>query len=188
MHRWVIRSIVAVVGASALFAAYIGLEIYSGNMHEVRAGELYRSAQPSAQDIARYQRNYGIKSIINLRGGNPNDQWYQEEIAASAASGIKHYDFRMKGSRELTDEQALALIDLMRNAPKPVLIHCHSGADRTGLAAAMYLAAISKQSEWTAERQMWLMYGHIPYSMGAAVAMNRTFERMEPRFGFGDNT
>lgn len=168
-------------------AAYIGIQIQTGNFHEVIKGEFYRSAQPKGRDIERYAREHGIKSIINLRGENANDTWYKEEVAGAQQAGIAHYDFRMKASRELTNEQALELIALMRDAPKPLLIHCKSGADRTGLAAAFYVAAIAKQSEWAAERQLWIHYGHLPFYINEAFAMNRTFERMEPILGFHDS-
>ncbi len=187
MRRLALRSLAVIVGCGVLFAAYIGIQLYYGNMHEVVAGEFYRAGQPDGHDIARYQRNYGIKTIINLRGGNPEDAWYQEEVATAKKLGITHIDFRMKAARELTQEQAIALIATMRDAPKPLLVHCRSGSDRTGLAAALYLAAIRKESEMTSERQLWMSYGHLPFRINASYAMTRTFEMMEPHFGFPDS-
>ncbi len=185
--RWLKRGAIGLVAVAALLAAYIGIEIATGNLHEVVKGEFYRSAQPTGRDIERYAREYGIKSIINLRGGNAQDAWYNEEIATSEKLGITHIDFRMKASRELTNEQALELIALMRDAPKPLLIHCKSGADRSGLAAAFYVAAVAKLGEEPAERQLWIHYGHLPFFINEAFAMNRTFERMEPVLGFHDS-
>lgn len=183
MRRIIISTFAGLVALSALIGGYIGFQMLTGNMHEVLPGELYRSAQPTAADLARYQKEYGIKSVINLRGENEGSPWYDEEIAATNQLGLTHYNFRMKSSRELSQEQALALIDLMKNAPKPLLIHCRAGADRTGLASAVYFAAIAGKNEWESERQLWLSYGHVP-RVGASVAMNRTFEKLEPIFGF----
>lgn len=39
-----------------------------GNFHEVVAGQLYRSNQPSSEQLVRYTRDHGIKTVINLRG------------------------------------------------------------------------------------------------------------------------
>lgn len=177
MLRWLKRLVVAVVASVALLGGALVLEIQTGNFHPVIAGELYRSAQPSAKDISRYAKEEGIKSIINLRGGNPTDDWYREELAASEAAGITHYDFRMKASRELTDDQAQELVVLMHEAPKPLLIHCKSGADRSGLAAALYLREIAGRGEEEARGQLSLRYGHMPYPWAEAQAMDRSYDR-----------
>jgi protein tyrosine/serine phosphatase len=174
----------------AVLAALIGLQFYTGNNHAAIAGELYRSGQPTARDIQEYAQKYGIKSIINLRGENKDSAWYNEEVEAAKALGIEHINFRMKAARELTNEQALELIEVMRNAPKPLLIHCRAGADRSGLAAALYLAAVAKKSEDEAEDQLSLRYGHLPYFpffWTEAQAMYFTFERMESLLGFKDS-
>jgi protein tyrosine/serine phosphatase len=174
----------------AVLAMLIGLQFYFGNEHTSIPGELYRSAQPTGKDIELYAKRFGIKSIINLRGPNAEAPWYVEEVETAKKLGITHFDFRMKAARELTNEQALELIALMRDAPKPLLIHCRAGADRTGLAAALYVAAVSKNGEESAERQLSLRYGHLPYFpffWTEAQAMYRTFERMEPLLGFNDS-
>jgi len=49
----------------------------------------------------------------------------------------------------------------MRDAPKPLLIHCKAGADRTGLASALYLGALEHQTRETAGWQLSILYGHI---------------------------
>lgn len=175
------------VGACGLGVASVGAEIYSGNFHEVVPGELYRSAQLRTGDIARYKQQYHIRTVINLRGENPADGWYTTEVREAKAEGVTHVDFRMSASHELSDQQAMQLLEVMRTAPKPLLIHCKSGADRTGLASALYVAGIRKGTEWQAERQMWIFYGHVPFAISAAAAMNRTFERLEPFLGYFDS-
>src|SRR3954468_14621923 len=50
---------------------YLGILHLGDNLlHAVVPGELYRSAQPTPELIADYQKSYGIKTIINLRGEN----------------------------------------------------------------------------------------------------------------------
>ena len=184
MRKLAKRVIFGILGLILPFAVYILIEIQTGNFHEVVKGEFYRSAQPTAHDLERYVARYGIKSVINLRGGNVGDAWYNEELAAAKTLGLTHIDFRMKAAHELTKEDAIQLMKLMREAPKPLLIHCRSGADRTGLAAAFYVAAIAKGGEEAAERQLWMHYGHLPFYFNDAAAMDRTFERLEPYLGF----
>jgi protein tyrosine/serine phosphatase len=157
------------------------------NFHSVIAGEVYRSSQPSAETIAQLHSEYGIRTIINLRGENAGHGWYDREVAQAKVLDINHIDFRMSARHELTQEQAAKLVELMRDAPKPLLIHCQAGADRTGLASALYLAAISKQGESAAENQMSILYGHIPFSISSAYAMDRTFEKLEGWLGLSNS-
>lgn len=183
LPRIVLYPMLAVAGIAVYLLA---LQIF-GNFHEVIPGEFYRSAQLRSGDIAHYEKKYHIRSVLNLRGENTGKAWYDTEIREAQEAGVAHIDFRMSMKRELTKEQVLALIDTMRKAPKPLLIHCRAGADRTGLAAAFYVAAIAKLGEEVAERQMWLHYGHIPLWFIEAFAMNRTFEMFEPYMGFTDS-
>lgn len=169
------------LGWGGLFLA--GLQL-SGNFHAVVPGELYRSAQPTAAQIAEYQENYGIKTIINLRGENIGSGWYDAEIAEAKKLGIAHVDFRMSARRIMTTEQFNQIIDVLQNAEKPILIHCKSGSDRSGLVSALYVAAIAKLGEEAAESQISFRYGHIPLSISAPYAMDRSFEAFEPVLGF----
>jgi protein tyrosine/serine phosphatase len=167
---------------------YLGALQLAGNFHEVLPRELYRSAQLKPGDLTRYEKAYGIRTVINLRGENSGLPWYDQEREEAELLGIRFINFRMKASRELTDGQALALISAMRDAPKPLLIHCKAGADRTGLASALYFATVADKGEWAAERQLWMMYGHIPIPFLSTFAMNRTFERLEPTLlGYKDS-
>jgi protein tyrosine/serine phosphatase len=98
---------------------------------------------------------------------------------------VAHVDFRMSASRELTQSEAERLLAILNAADKPLLIHCQSGADRSGLAAALYLAAIARHGEAAAEDQLSIRYGHIglPH-VSSAYAMDRTWETLERWLGF----
>lgn len=163
---------------------YLGGLQVTGNFHTVIPQELYRSAQPSPTQITAYAAAYGIRSIVNLRGPNPGRDWYEAERATAQLLGIQHVDFAMSAKRPLDDARAAQLIALLRAVPKPVLIHCQAGADRTGLASALYLAAIAGQGEEAAEGQLSVLYGHVGLPMLGPYAMDTTFERMEPALGF----
>ena len=172
------KAVAGSAGATALiFGGYLGALQLTGNFHEVLPAELYRSAQPSAADVASYARQYGIKSIVNLRGESSED-WYLRE--AANRDGIAHFDFRLSASKRVSPRQARQLIALLQTAPKPILIHCQAGADRTGLASMLYLQQIAGIDEEIAERQLSVRYGHIglPY-ISAAFAMDESWEIFE---------
>ena len=169
------------LGWAGLYLAVLQL---GGNFNTVVPGELYRSAQPSAARIAEYQQNFGIKTIINLRGENTGSDWYDAEVAEAAKLGIAHVNFRMSARREMTPEQFTQIIDVLQKAEKPILVHCNSGSDRSGLVSALYIAAIARLGEEAAESQISFRYGHIPLSIRATYAMDRSFEAFEPVLGF----
>ena len=93
----------------------------------------------------------------------------------------------MSARRELTQAEAADLIGIFKRAEKPVLIHCKAGAGRTGLAAALYVAAVAKLGETAAENQISIRYGHISLPVSATYSVDRTFEALEPWLGFPDS-
>ncbi|WP_370876886.1 dual specificity protein phosphatase family protein [Ancylobacter amanitiformis] len=162
---------------------FLGIEQLIGNFHTVVAGELYRSAQISADQLADAKARYGIRTVINLRGPSTRD-WYVDEVRESERLGLNHVDFKLSAEQELTPGQVEELVAVMREAPKPILVHCKGGADRTGLASALYVAAIARQSEAAAEWQLSPYYGHFSIPLFPSWAMDQSFERAEPWLGF----
>lgn len=189
MVRRILRGGLGVAtAAGAVLGGYLGFIALTGNFHPVVANEVYRSAQVSKADIAAYHETYGIRSILNLGGAAPGEAWYDEEIAASAALGVTHADFAMNASVQLSAAEAGQLIALMREMPKPLLVHCRHGSDRTGLAMSLYLAAISGADEATAEGQLSLWFGHFAVPvLSDAWPMDQSWERLEQGFGFGES-
>ncbi|MBB4953008.1 protein tyrosine/serine phosphatase [Agrobacterium vitis] len=183
------RATLTLMVGAAICGAYLGYLRLSGNFHEVIPGEFYRSGQPTASQIADYARRYNIKTIVNLRGAS-DAPWYQQEIRTSQALGIDHIDFGMVADEELTVSRMQQLVVLLKNAPKPILIHCLAGADRSGLASVIYLQQIAKINEDAAEIQLWpVLYGHvgIPY-VTATYAMDRSWRDFEKAMGIEHRT
>lgn len=177
-------SLISLLGLLA-YLTYLRL---SGNFHVVSEGQLLRAGQMDGQRLVRWQRDYGIATVLNLRGAKPGADWYETELAVSERLGIGHIDFAMSDNDELSRAEVEALLAVMRDAPKPLLVHCFAGADRTGLASALYLAAIERRSEWAAEWQLSLAYGHVGIPLlSRAWPMTATFEKMEPWLGFPDS-
>lgn len=147
----------------------------TNNVHTVVAGAVYRSAQPSGSELARYASAYHIRSVLNLRGAQPGKEWYDEETAAATSLGITQINFAMADDKPLSWSDAITLIGLMRDAPKPLLIHCRSGSNRTSLASAIYLAAIAGHTFPDAEGQLSARYGYVTLPFSENRAMRESF-------------
>ncbi|PRD42272.1 protein tyrosine phosphatase [Phyllobacterium phragmitis] len=178
------RTTVGLICALGLYLANLQL---SGNFHVISTGEAYRSAQPTPARIDAYSKQFGIKTIINLRGASQNASWYKAETSEAAKLGITHIDFKMSAGKQLSQAEASQIISILENAPKPLLIHCKAGADRSGLISALYLAAVKKAGEAAAESQISIRYGHFSLPFVSTYAMDRTFEFLEPSLGFSDS-
>lgn len=152
----------------------IGLQLV-GNVHVVEPGVLYRSAQLNGQKLADVMDAYGIKSVINLRGQNSGSWWYDNEVAVTTAHGASHLDVRMSALKVPADATIAKLMETMRTAPRPVLIHCQSGSDRTGLAAALFERFVEKRPADIAAHQISFRYGHFPWLGSRTIAMDRAY-------------
>lgn len=161
-----------------ILASYLVWLQVSGNFAPVVEGAVYRSNQPTPERLADYQAAYGIKTVINLRGAVPDEDWYALEKQATEALGMTLIDVPLSSTRELSDQELKQLVEILRTAEKPILIHCRSGANRTGLAAAIYLAAIEQVGTDTAGEQLSVRYGHVPVPYRPETsAMDRSWER-----------
>jgi len=109
------------------------------NFHTVIKGQVYRSAQPSKQQLADLMKKYKIRSVINLRSLRVGDSRYQAEDRACRSLGLKLIHLPMSPKRFPSLIQLKQLVNVLQTTPKPVLIHCMAGADRTGLASATVL-------------------------------------------------
>ena len=109
------------------------------NFHSVSEGRVYRSAQMNGDLLAETIREHGIKTVVNLRGDNGAADWYQAEINTARQLGVRHFDFEtVSASREVSNEDMEKILATIEHAPKPLLIHCKNGADRTGLIGARF--------------------------------------------------
>jgi hypothetical protein len=134
---------------------------FQGNLGVVDPGRVLRSAQPTLPP-AQWAHDFPIKSILNLRGGSPADWWYEREVRTAHEEGVSYYDLPLSATRRPSRRELLRLIDLLERCPYPLLIHCKSGADRTGLASAVYLMVRRSVPPERALHSFSIEFGHIP--------------------------
>ncbi|HZJ12795.1 MAG TPA: tyrosine protein phosphatase [Methyloceanibacter sp.] len=184
LRKRIVRTLLGVLGAIGVYALYI---VATNNFHTVVPGEFYRSAQPSGAQVAKYHERYGIKTILNLRGPHPELEWYREEKADADANGIRLIDYPLSSGRDVSGVKLDELLDVLSTAERPILVHCLSGADRSGIVSAFYVAGVAGGSEFYAELQLTPLFGHMPFGFLEAWAMDRSFEAAEARLGFPDS-
>lgn len=130
------------------------------NFHWVIPGEAARASQAHFGGLGRFLRRHGIRALINLRGENLDLSWWQNETRISRKQGVAHFDV-MLDSRKLPTRKMLArLFVVLDEAPRPFLLKCSGGQDRTGLAAALYLI---HRDGWSARSRADGQFARFPY-------------------------
>ncbi len=112
------------------------LRVKFRNLHRI-SDEMYRANQPSPEHIARYAKELGLKTIINLRGQSPKG-YYLLEKEACERHGIQLVDFQVFSREVPTAESVLQAKQLFDSIAYPALMHCKSGADRAGVMSVLY--------------------------------------------------
>ncbi|HUA76112.1 MAG TPA: tyrosine-protein phosphatase [Acetobacteraceae bacterium] len=133
-----------------------------GNFAPVVPGRLYRSNHPTPARLAAASRRVGIKTVINLRGRRAcgSDALSRE---AAARLGLRHIDAPFESRGAPHRERVLALADIFRRMEEPALIHCKSGADRAGLAAAIFLLVNGRPLAEATAQLSW-RFGHFRHA------------------------
>lgn len=140
------------------FGDHAVLRALYDNSHEVAPG-VYRSFQPSPSHLARWAER-GVRTVVNLRGDKPSAALFIEEDAC-ARLGLALVNFRVFSREAPSAETLRGLHALFDRIEYPALFHCKSGADRVGLASAMYLFMKGGAPLDRALKQLSLRYGHI---------------------------
>ncbi len=106
---------------------------------------LYRSEQPDEKGFKSLD-SIGIKSILSLRS---------KAVDEKLVGNLPFKLYNVKMSAELfSDEEIIEALKVMRLSPKPLLVHCVHGADRTGVVIAMYRIIYAGWSKQQAINEM----------------------------------
>jgi protein tyrosine/serine phosphatase len=144
-----------------LFLDHGLLRLCYRNRHRV-SERLWRSAQPTPGDLTNLKQR-GLKSVVCVRGGRAFGSWPLEKEACERLQ-LDLHKVAIRARQAPRKQDLLDLIDLLSSLSYPALIHCKSGADRTGFVAAVYLIAVEGRSLEEAQQQLSLRFGHLRYS------------------------
>jgi protein tyrosine/serine phosphatase len=150
------------------------------NMDEVAPG-VWRSNQPTHRRFAELKAR-GIHTIFNLRGhGEESFHLFARE--SCAALGLRQVSVALRSRRAPERAEVLKLFEAFRTSEKPFLIHCKSGADRSGFASALYLLAHEGATVAEARRHLSFRYLHL--RRGRAGVLGHILDLYEARLARG---
>ncbi|WZO96008.1 tyrosine-protein phosphatase [Isosphaeraceae bacterium EP7] len=161
--------------ALALFVAvsppsgYFAYRMFTGNLAVVEPGRIYRSAQMNAGQLTATIRDQGIRTVINLRGRNPSNSWYNQELDATLKARATHVDLPMASDQWLARSQIRTLVETLDTSEYPILIHCQFGAERTGLVSAYSVLLRPGGTMEEARGQFSAAYLFLPIKDGATM-------------------
>lgn len=123
-----------------------------------KLGHAFRSGQPSKMLLRRF-KSQGGKTVISLRGGaskphNVLERKYCKEL------GLRYINIPLSSTDAPQKSTLLKLINTFKDLDTPFLLHCKTGADRTGLAAGIYLLSAEGFDHQIAKRQLSWRYLH----------------------------
>lgn len=148
---------------NSLFVDHAALRLSWRNWGVVEAGRLYRSNHPLPWQLAQAQRRHGLRSVVNLRGHRQDCGSDALGRARAGELGLIHADAPFESRGAPHKDRILRLAGLFASMPEPVLIHCKSGADRTGLVAGIWLLLQGRPVEQALDQLHW-RFGHVAAS------------------------
>jgi hypothetical protein len=172
-HVWRLALLALVV-----FLGYeVSRRLFGWNFHTVIPGRVYRGAQPTPGLIETLAKDYGVRTIINLRGcGLPAD-WYAKETRSVQQLGIAQEDICFSALRLPSSLELRRLLEVLDRTEYPVYFHCRRGADRTGMAAVIVMLLEPGVTLPESRKQLGLWYAHV--ALGKPGVLDRFFDLYE---------
>jgi protein tyrosine/serine phosphatase len=128
------------------------------NFDKVADG-VYRSNHPDHKRFEAYAE-MGIKTVLNLRGVAKQPH-YLFEVESCEALGMQLITVQMSARKAPKVQQLVDVLNAFETMERPFLMHCKSGADRTGLVAVLYLMVQEGQPVKEALAQLSFRFLHI---------------------------
>ena len=177
----------AAAWGTALFIDHAILRLGWRNWGVVAPGRLYRSNHPLPWQIRLAARHHGIRTVINLRGNRADCGADALSRAEAARLGLAHIDAPFESRGAPHKDRILRLAAIFQDMDEPALIHCKSGADRTGIAAGLWLM-LQGRPVAEALAQLSLRHGHVAASrtgiLDAFFKSFAVFQQANPKIPF----
>ncbi len=152
------------------------------NFHAIDGERAYRAAQPSEAQLTDWIETHGIRTVLRLRGARPGDPDFEAVRRPVEAAGAHLVVVPMSSRARPSRAQLHHLWHVVDTAEKPLLIHCLGGADRSGLASALYQLAQGRDLDSAREQLAFWPYLHTGWK--GAWRMDEVLDEFEPYADF----
>lgn len=152
------------IAASVIWFTTLRWQFFPRNFAVVDRQHVYRSGQISSRLIEPTLSKYGIDVVVFMSTDNLNRSDVRAEIAACRRLGIRRVNLPLAGDGTgQVDRYVQALLEIHRAkvAGQQILVHCHTGSQRTGGVVALYRVLLDG---WSADAALdeLLSFGHSP--------------------------
>ena len=145
--------LVLALGGLVVGGYYFVTRYVLSNFAVVIPGKVYRSGQPRVpEQLEGWVKEYGIKTIIDLRGDNLPVYKAERELATRLK--IDLIPVALSSQRGASKERLAELIHALETAKPPMLLHCQYGIDRSGFASMLTVMYMGQSDYKTARGQL----------------------------------
>ena len=131
------------------------------NFHEVDKDNLYRCRQLSDTNLEQYINQYNIKTILNVRGYDEEPEIRKREQEICKKNNVLFFGVPIRG-KSVSEYDIQQVMAILETTPRPIIVHCYAGADRTGLTCALY-RLLNGRSIDEALQELSVRYGHFSW-------------------------
>lgn len=132
-----------------LFASLFAVAYRRGvRLRELLPKQLYISSQPDPVQMRKLISSLGLRSVLNLRSEDPLRFMAERRVCEQA--GVTYLGVKLPLEDWTPRPVLLQILQILDTAPRPMLIHCRRGVDRSGLVAAVGLlvAGLDLDTAW----------------------------------------
>jgi protein tyrosine phosphatase (PTP) superfamily phosphohydrolase (DUF442 family) len=126
----------SVLGLAGLLWAAAPI-VFDGNLRDVVPGQVFRRSQPDGADLHQLIDDTGLASILCLRSGGDEQDWFRAERAVAERRDVRLEVVGLSSRRQPSRDEMSRLVAALDGLPRPMLLHCAAGVERSGLASTI---------------------------------------------------